>query len=466
MIFPDITADMMHLIYEMSIYIITYIITYIAYFEYSKTKTIVIPDIEGNLDVFLYILRNSGIYCIDGKWIFNFTSLIILGDATDRGKFNLKVLEIMISLYENNIGRVTLILGNRDINKLRLITLLPQWKRRYTFIVGDKIMEWIPTRYSTKVDFAEWIFASTMGAPNLLQLLTDELNSSDNLSYPEIKSSTPLSKKEALQIYMFHIKEGLVYKYWKYGTIAHIQDNTLYMHGGMPSNWIGKSIQQEVKLLDIWLTSLKNAWDLQIKSGVPSNQILWNGSIDTKYENTKDQELLSVIFSMGMTNCPNSPIVGTISNLIQAQVQTLAESDIRYVVAGHAPRGDFAYIRHYIVNQHMENFSLFAFTKWLNAFSGNVYVTTIELDTCRGINVSYLNDLTNEMSIDAVTYLDCNYLDWNYVKGISSKNMHYSMNINLFKLGKETKYGILRYQDWFKSIYCSVDGFKHTNYIK
>ena len=76
---------------------------------------------------------------------------------------------------------------------------------------------------------------------------------------------------------------------------------------------------------------------------------------------------------MGMTNSPDSAIVGTVSNLTQDQVQTLSNSGIRYIVVGHNPKGDFAYIRHYIVGQYMEKISLFAFTKWLNRFSGNIF---------------------------------------------------------------------------------------------
>ena len=443
-------------------FIITVVITSIIYAIFN-TKIIVIPDIEGNVDVLLSILKANG---IKNYKLPLFTTLIILGDATDRGNFNIKVLEIMISLYENNLGRVVLILGNRDINKLRLITLLPQYKSKYSFTAGNKIIEWNPTKYSTKVEFAEWIFMHTMGAPNLLQLLANELL---------------MTKQEALKEYMYHVKKGLVYKYWKYGKIAHIQDDTIFIHGGIPQNWEEKNIQQEVNQLDIWLTSLKKLWDVQltqphqklwdVQLTQPQKKI-WDGCI--KYKD--DQECLAGIFSMGMTGAPNSPIVGNVNNLSEKLIQTLAESKIYNVVVGHNPKGDLAQIIHHKVEYVKKN-SIFTF---VNTFSGDIYVTTIELDTCRGIDVitSIAYDRwggtptiaydrwggTPTISKNVITYLVMN-LWGNYVKGNSSIGMKICMNVNLLQLGTTTIYGTLRYRDWFKSIYCKVDGYKYTNTV-
>ena len=100
--------------------------------------------------------------------------LVFGGDVCDRGPGDIRLLWDLIQLQEDHPGRVHFILGNRDVNKLRLPTELHD---SYTRSPGATY--WLPNdpeqRPQGNIDRLKWILARTMGAPENFEHRRTEL---------------------------------------------------------------------------------------------------------------------------------------------------------------------------------------------------------------------------------------------------------------------------------------------------
>lgn len=87
------------------------------------------------------------------------------GDVTDRGPGDIRVLWDLLQLYEDHPGRVHFIMGNRDVNKLRLPTELHD-----CYLRKPGATYWIPNdpeqRPQNASERLKWILARTMGSPD------------------------------------------------------------------------------------------------------------------------------------------------------------------------------------------------------------------------------------------------------------------------------------------------------------
>lgn len=94
------------------------------------TKLGYCTDVEGNLDFWNKYVDHSKVMHRDssGKLVLHDKCRFVYGgDTCDRGYGDLHVLRDLISLKETYPERVHLIMGNRDINKLRLpVAMHPQ----------------------------------------------------------------------------------------------------------------------------------------------------------------------------------------------------------------------------------------------------------------------------------------------------------------------------------------------------
>lgn len=91
--------------------------TEIGQTSYTSNNTLVISDLEGNLDYFLAWGRKVGVLDGQGNWAFGSGHLVILGDSVDRGR---RVFDLLWKLYELEIqasragGELHLVLGNHE----------------------------------------------------------------------------------------------------------------------------------------------------------------------------------------------------------------------------------------------------------------------------------------------------------------------------------------------------------------
>jgi hypothetical protein len=84
-------------------------------------------DVEGNYEYWKRYLRLSKVLErteTGGVRLKSDCHFVYGGDVCDRGYGDLRILKDLVELKSENPDRVHLILGNRDINKLRLLTEL------------------------------------------------------------------------------------------------------------------------------------------------------------------------------------------------------------------------------------------------------------------------------------------------------------------------------------------------------
>ena len=84
-------------------------------------RVVAIGDIHGDFDAFRGILEHAGILDAAGRWIAGNTTLVQLGDFTDRGPKVRAVMDLLIDLEEQATaagGRVAVLLGNHEVLNL------------------------------------------------------------------------------------------------------------------------------------------------------------------------------------------------------------------------------------------------------------------------------------------------------------------------------------------------------------
>lgn len=204
-------------------------------------------DIEGNFDYWERYKAMSRVLQVDSRTgnllLRDNCHFVFGGDVCDRGKGDIRIANALVKLKQTYPDRVHLILGNRDMNKLRFIIetdpkmlsvdLPPYWVRPNEF-------------YSTNnaVDRVKLILYKTMGSgptPNdSFEERRQELK--------EIKSSETGTPVESITINddtvvaSFHDSarvDGFMTKYLKQGQLGLILHDTLFVHGGVRDNSIG-----------------------------------------------------------------------------------------------------------------------------------------------------------------------------------------------------------------------------------
>ena len=117
--------------------------------------------------------------------------LVFGGDSVDKGGADLRFLRSLLSLQERHPGRVHTVLGNRDINKMRLLAelspthMLPAtdcrgvyWRRQAPTATPAAFLARQPAgpqQEDTRAARLRWMLGETMGAPNAFENRRAEL---------------------------------------------------------------------------------------------------------------------------------------------------------------------------------------------------------------------------------------------------------------------------------------------------
>ena len=126
-------------------------------------------DVEGNYDYWeRYIAlsqvvnrsESTGRLTLSGGSHFVFG-----GDVCDRGNGDIRVLQDLIGMHDDYAGRVHFILGNRDVNKMRIPVEVHE-----KHLAREGATYWAPpdgrpAAGTGRVDRMKWILAKTMGSP-------------------------------------------------------------------------------------------------------------------------------------------------------------------------------------------------------------------------------------------------------------------------------------------------------------
>lgn len=159
-----------------------------------------VTDVEGNLDFWRRFCKMSEVVEYNGDLnalrLSENCHLVVGGDSVDKGDGDLRYLQSILNLKEQHPERVHLVLGNRDINKLRFLAELSEehwldasdhpgvyWRQRpgggahtpLTFLESQPADDGGRWRADTFANRLRYMLADNMGSPKAFEYRRAEL---------------------------------------------------------------------------------------------------------------------------------------------------------------------------------------------------------------------------------------------------------------------------------------------------
>jgi hypothetical protein len=286
-------------------------------------KVAYLTDIEGRWDKLLDFCASPGagaaLVSYDearGLRVADDAVFVFGGDAIDRGPAGRKIVATLLAAKLAQPDRVVLLAGNRDINKLRLARELDGRAPR-----------------GTRAELLRTIFARTMGARDAFAHRQTELAT----------EGRPSSDEDVVDSWLEDIApDGALTRYLSAAVLAHREDETLFLHGGVTAENLGVVPGRSARVagVDPWIRALDDFYAAAMSAFVggrcaPDGTPLW-------------QELLAYQAPLRGTSLNQASVVyarpsDELGNpLLPAEpvITELGASRVRRVVVGHTPSGD------------------------------------------------------------------------------------------------------------------------------
>lgn len=378
----------------------------------------IMPDVEGCWNKIVSFMKKSSIFNINGKQIDDTLSpeqynqitmipnsyFVCLGDTIDNGPNNLSILRLLRHLKLKYNKRVIFIIGNRDINKIRLKFELEKQRTGINRLTKSEY----PINES-KVNKLKWILTNTMGCPNTFEYFKQELNTNDD--------NIVLDKFiEILEIPENHDSDrGLLLFYLYHANLVYYNKSTksIYMHGGLNCKNYLTLRSKKFKNLKEWIFNL-NKWyhDLLRKAYI---QNIDESEIEELllYQDERDytkKDGYGGIYSVVISRPWKTPPItnGSIgSSLIEEGCFDSIYKDIRYIFTGHTPVGQLPVIYKLFKNRKKITF-IFGDTTYsgkianIKFINGHVYIKADYLNnhkldsTCSKESVDYIIEYSSK----------------------------------------------------------------------
>lgn len=230
-----------------------------------------LTDIEGNYSYFLALVKRSKVLSEDAEHGFVLADngyIVHGGDAVDKGPGDIRVVKALTSLKKRYPGRVFLIMGNRDVNKLRLLSELGEGHvNMSTDVYWDQNVksygEWCDEKGledKTKVTKLKWMLECTMGSGTTFETRRSELAFIKSLEDPGL-----IPDEEVLASFVDSVdpksKDCWMLEYIKVIQVMAVIQDCLFVHGGIDEASIGAVPGKEGGEDDVleWCKGL-NAW--------------------------------------------------------------------------------------------------------------------------------------------------------------------------------------------------------------
>jgi hypothetical protein len=252
-----------------------------------------VTDVEGNYNYFQKYIHLSKVlsYADKEETILQFTgsnSLFVFGgDVCDKGPGSIRIARQLVALKKKYHDRVILIVGNRDINKLRWTSELddsemsnyesvpgPYWVKQDVRLSPKQYLtklveatdgvapEHAVREVNTVVNRIKWILEATMGAQGDFDRRREELSSINKKPIEEI------SDEDVAQSYINSVKpNGEIFEYLFHGQLAYVHKETLFMHAGVNKDNIGYVPFTHERYVEIseWVNNLNKWYKDQLK---------------------------------------------------------------------------------------------------------------------------------------------------------------------------------------------------------
>ena len=329
-----------------------------------------LTDVEGNLDYFhKYVGISKVITWVDSKknrlkFKQDNSMFIFGGDTQDRGIGDIRFVNILLKFKDEYPDRVEFIIGNRDANKIRFYSELSEkiTKTNKYLSKYDKFPYWVDEKerisireYLEKnnyeiniVNRLKYILEYTMGSSGSFEKRRVELaillNKNAKLISDEDIVNSFLNSVSPRPVNVKNSNDNYLLKYLKYGKIAYIFGEHIFIHGAINKNNIGyvPSTQKEPKkhkIIDdvkLWVSGLNNWFHKELNEYILDPEY---GGITKKRKGYKiiDYSVPSnnrtVVYSDNLKN-GNGQYINT------KVIKYLNKDGISSIISGHRPHGD------------------------------------------------------------------------------------------------------------------------------
>jgi hypothetical protein len=241
------------------------------------------------------------------------------GDAVDRGPDGRRVIHALLEAKRKQPEQVVLLAGNRDINKMRLVTELRG-------APPESTPE--PIRSGPRAELLRWIFESTMGAPHAFAHRAAELE----------RSGASADDESVVQSFLEDLEPaGELTAYLCACQLTYREEDTLFVHGGVTPESLGY-VPEETKRYDspeTWARALNVFYAQQCEAfrARRTNGYAALVAYQAPVHGTRLNQA-SVVYARPTDELGN-PVLPS-PNVIAA----LRAAGVARVVLGHTPTGD------------------------------------------------------------------------------------------------------------------------------
>ena len=234
------------------------------------------------------------------------------GDAIDRGPHARRFVALLLAAKRRYGERVVLLAGNRDINKVRLVTELNGRPHR--------LAPPLPTR----AELLKWTLANTMGASQAFEHRASELRETGAPSDDEAVASSYLADLGP---------GGDLQAFLKSSHLGFRAGATLFLHGGLtPENFLQGPRGEQARGVDEWLATLGQFYREQIDLFAAGTRP--DALIQYQAQGPDKLNQQSVVYARPTDECGNPQLPP------RPIVERLLREGIRRLVVGHTPSGD------------------------------------------------------------------------------------------------------------------------------
>ena len=312
-----------------------------------------VGDLEGDYDRFVEYLEQNPVFeeALDGRWkLSEGERFVFLGDAVDRGPGSIRVVRTLLQLKEDYPDQVSLILGNRDINKLRVYSILKAHEgKAIPEVIRVPYIKYLNQEHGFNLDLATGldelrhvagdfdnqitrlkVILLGMNAPGAFEFAREEL--------ALLNGNMEINDRMVFEKLVGDWKEGgEFHEYLRKGQISDIIDGTLYVHGAISSESFGyvpghesryKNVNSWSKAINLWAQDEITSWSTDYKEGT--------GLIEYHAPKTGSISNIKSVVYHRFSDDSGNPVLPK-----KELTETLVDQGVHRVVVGHTPVQDF-----------------------------------------------------------------------------------------------------------------------------
>ena len=241
------------------------------------------------------------------------------GDAIDRGAAGRRIVRAFLDVKRRQPEQVVLLAGNRDINKMRLVTELAGL---------PPTSSPLELRAGQRGPLLRWIFDNTMGARQAFRHRAEELEQEGRAHDDEAVAASYLSDLDPA---------GDLSAYLSVCQLAYRETNTLFVHGGVSADSLGHvpELASRVDDVDQWISELNSFFVRQcaaFRAREPAGYatlVAYQAPLPGTRLNQASVVYGRPTDELGNPKLPRADVIGE-----------LRRAGVERVVLGHTPSGD------------------------------------------------------------------------------------------------------------------------------